>query len=44
MDQFEVHMDFLPIKQISAIKYVLKIYFPINFSGFSDLGTGPRFL
>jgi hypothetical protein len=44
MDQFGVHMNFLQIKQVSAIKYVLKIYFPINFSGFSDLGAEPRFL
>jgi hypothetical protein len=44
MDQFEVHMRFLQIKQVSAFKYVLKIYFSINFSDFLILWTGPRFL
>jgi hypothetical protein len=34
MEQFGVHMDFLQIKQVFVIKYVLKIYFPINFSDF----------
>jgi hypothetical protein len=44
MDQFGVYMNFLQIKQVSAIKYVLKIYFSINFSDFLILWTGPRFL
>jgi hypothetical protein len=34
MDQFGVHIDFLKIKQVFVIKYVLKIYFSINFSDF----------
>jgi hypothetical protein len=29
MDQFGVHMNFLQIKQVSAIKFVLKIYFKL---------------
>jgi hypothetical protein len=44
MDQFGVHMNFLQIKQVYAIKYVLKIYFSINFSDFLILWTGPRIL
>ena len=27
MDQFGVHMNFLQIKQVSAINLILKIYF-----------------
>jgi hypothetical protein len=27
MDQFRVHMNFLQIKQVSAINLILKIYF-----------------
>ena len=42
MDQFGVHMDSLQIKQVSVINLILKIYFYISFSGFSDLGTGPQ--
>jgi hypothetical protein len=44
MDQFRVHMDFLQIKQVFVIKYVLKIYFSINFSDFLILWTRPQFL
>jgi hypothetical protein len=29
MDQFEVHMNFLQIKQFSAINLILKIYFKL---------------
>ena len=42
MDQIGVHMDFLQIKQVSGIKYALKIYFPINFSDFLILWTAPQ--
>jgi hypothetical protein len=44
MDQFGGHMNFLQIKLVFVIKYVLKIYFSINFSDFLILWTGPRFL
>jgi hypothetical protein len=44
MDQIGVHMNFLQIKQVSAIKFVLKIYFYISFPILSDFGTGPHFL
>jgi hypothetical protein len=44
MDQFGVHMNFLQIKQVSAIKYILKIYFSINFSNFLILWTGRQIL
>jgi hypothetical protein len=44
MDQFGVHMDFLQITQVFVIKYVLKIYFSINFSDILILWTRPRFL
>jgi hypothetical protein len=42
MDQFGVHMKFLQIKQVSTIKYILKIYFSINFSDFLILWTRPQ--
>jgi hypothetical protein len=29
MDQFGVHMNFLQIKQVSAINLILKIYFKL---------------
>jgi hypothetical protein len=44
MDQFGVHMDFLQIKQVFVIKYVLKIYFSISFSDILILWTRPRML
>jgi hypothetical protein len=44
MDQFGVHMNFLQIKQVSAVKYILNIYFSINFSDFLILWIGPHFL
>ena len=44
MDQIGIHMDFLQIKQVSGIKYALKIYFPINFSDFSVHWTRRLFL
>jgi hypothetical protein len=37
-------MDFLQIKQVFAINLILKIYFYINFLGFSVLWTGPQYL
>jgi hypothetical protein len=44
MDQFGVHMNFLQIKQVSAINLIPKIYFLILFPWFSNLWTGPHFL
>jgi hypothetical protein len=34
MDQFGVHMNFLQIKQVLVIIFVLKIHFSFIFSGF----------
>jgi hypothetical protein len=36
MVQFGVHMHFLHIKQVSAIKYILEIYFLISFPDFPN--------
>jgi hypothetical protein len=44
MDQFGVHMNFLRIKQVSAINLIPKIYFLILFPWFSNLWTGPQIL
>jgi hypothetical protein len=44
MVQFGSSMNFLQLKQVSVIKFVLKIYFQISFSILSDLGTGPQIL
>jgi hypothetical protein len=42
MDQFGVHMNFLQIKQVLVIIFVLKIYFPIQLFNFRLYCTGPQ--
>ena len=42
MVQFGVHMDFLQIKQVLVIIFVLKMHFWFIFSVFRVLWTGPK--
>jgi hypothetical protein len=43
MGQFGLKMDFLPIKQVSAINLILKIYSKFISLIFLILWTGPHF-
>jgi hypothetical protein len=43
MVQFGGHVDFLQIKQVLVIVFVLKIYFPIQLFNFRLYWTGPQF-